>query len=264
MEKIQFQHIKIEFPESSGGNIPGNYAIISLNRPDKLNAITVQTLEEIVVALNSMELKSEIKCVMLRGTKDFTKKPSFSTGADLTSPFKPGIKPNIPIHMTYAMYLFHNRFNMIEQFPKPLIGAIDGYALGGGCELSLVCDIIIASKRSTFGFAEILRGIFPAGGGTQRMARNIGLARATRMLFFGERISAEQMYQWGYVHFLVENDEFEDFILKIMEKISSLSPKFLYSIKKSLKFGTQAPLKIGSQIVELGSGLFPPIKDNEK
>jgi len=264
MEKHQFQHIKVELPEISGGNIPRNYAIISLNRPDKLNAITVQTLEEIVVALYSMELDSEINCVMLRGTKHFTKKPSFSTGADLSSPFKPGIKPNIPIHMTYAMYLFHKSFNIIEQFPKPLIAAIDGFALGGGCELSLVCDIIVASKRSTFGFSEILRGIFPAGGGTQRMVRHIGLARATRMLFFGERFSAEQMHKWGYVHFLVKNENFEDFIIKIMEKISSLSTKSQYVAKKTLKFGTQAPLKIGSKIAELGAGLNPPSDKSEE
>jgi enoyl-CoA hydratase/carnithine racemase len=262
MEKYEFQHINIELPESKGGTIHGDYAIISLNRPDKLNAITVQTLEEIVIALNSMELDSKINCVMLRGTKNFTKKPSFSTGADLSSPFKPGIKPNIPIHMTYAMYLFHKSFNIIEQFPKPLIAAIDGFALGGGCELSLVCDIIIASKRSTFGFSEILRGIFPAGGGTQRMVRHIGLARATRMLFFGERFSAEQMYKWGYVHFLVENDNFEGFIIKIMEKMSSFSTKSQYIAKKTLKFGTQAALKIGSQIAELGAGLT--ISSDEK
>jgi hypothetical protein len=117
MEKYEFQHINIELPESKGGTIHGDYAIISLNRPDKLNAITVQTLEEIVIALNSMELDSKINCVMLRGTKNFTKKPSFSTGADLSSPFKPGIKPNIPIHMTYAMYLFHKSFNISEN-PK--------------------------------------------------------------------------------------------------------------------------------------------------
>jgi enoyl-CoA hydratase/carnithine racemase len=94
-EKFHFKHIKIEQPEECGGKIKGNYSIISLNRPNKLNAITVQSLEEIVTALYSMEL----------------------------NPFKPGIKPNIPIHMTYAMHLFHKQFNLMEQFPKPLAAA---------------------------------------------------------------------------------------------------------------------------------------------
>ncbi|TFF93964.1 MAG: enoyl-CoA hydratase/isomerase family protein, partial [Promethearchaeota archaeon] len=147
--KQEYSHIKVEFPKSEGGNIEGNYAVISLNRPDKLNAITLKTLREIVNALESMELNSNIRCVVLRGTKNYTKKPSFSTGADLSNPFEPGIKPNIPIHMSYAITLLHNCFDQMEKFPKPLICAVDGFALGGGCELSLVCDMVIASKRST-------------------------------------------------------------------------------------------------------------------
>ncbi|MFO7794878.1 MAG: enoyl-CoA hydratase/isomerase family protein [Promethearchaeati archaeon] len=258
----EYSHIKVEFPKSEGGNIEENYAVISLNRPDKLNAITLITLREIVNALESMELNSNIRCVVLRGTKNYTKKPSFSTGADLSNPFEPGIKPNIPIHMTYAITLLHTCFDLIEKFPKPLICAVDGFALGGGCELSLVCDIIIASKRSTFGFAEILRGIFPSGGGTQRIVRNLGFARSLEMLYFGKRYSAEEMFKWGYVSFIAEDgEEFENLVHEKAKELGNSTTTSLSIIKKCLRFGTQVPISIGLQFEQLGFGVNSAASD---
>jgi len=95
------------------------------------------------------------------------------------------------------MYLRHKYYDLIEEFPKPLIAAVDGYALGGGLELVLVCDLVIASKRSQFSFPEIKRGIFPANGGTQRMIRHLGKMRLNRMMYFGEYFSASEMYEWA-------------------------------------------------------------------
>jgi len=258
----EYSHIKVKVPKSEGGNIEGNYAVISLNRPDKLNAITLKTLREIVNALESMELNSNIRCVVLRGTKNYTKKPSFSTGADLSNPFEPGIKPNIPIHMTYAITLLHTCFDLIEKFPKPLICAVDGFALGGGCELSLACDIVIASKRSTFGFAEILRGIFPSGGGTQRIVRNLGFARSLEMLYFGKRYSAEEMFKWGYVSFIAkEGEEFENLVHEKAKELGNSATTSLSVIKKCLKFGTQVPISIGLQFEQLGFGVNSAASD---
>jgi len=258
----EYSHIKVESPKSEGGNVEGNYAVISLNRPDKLNAITLKTLREIVNALESMELNSNIRCVVLRGTKNYTKKPSFSTGADLSNPFEPGIKPNIPIHMTYAITLLHTCFDLIEKFPKPLICAVDGFALGGGCELSLVCDIVIASKRSTFGFAEILRGIFPSGGGTQRIVRNLGFARSLEMLYFGKRYSAEEMFKWGYVSFIAEEgEEFENLVHEKAKELGNSATTSLSIIKKCLRFGTQVPISIGLQFEQLGFGVNSAASD---
>jgi len=255
-EKNKYEHIKVDLPKNCGGAIDANYAVISLNRPEKLNAITVKTLREIVNALESMELNPDIRCVVLRGTKEYTKKPAFSTGADLSNPFEPGIKPNIPIHMTYAITLLHNCFDRIESFPKPLIAAVDGYALGGGCELSLVCDIIIASQRSVFGFAEILRGIFPSGGGTQRMVRNIGFARSNKMLYFGVSYSAKEMYELGYVSFMAkEGDEFEELVHEKAKILGNSATTAISIIKKCLKFGTEIPLSIGLQFEQLGFGV---------
>lgn len=246
----EYQHIKVEKVEE------GNYAVIIMNRPDKLNALQTLTLKEIHEALESMEMDSSIRCVVLRGTKDFTKKPAFSSGADLAAPMGTGIKMNIPAHMQHAMYTKHKYYDLIEEFPKPLIAAVDGYALGGGCELTLVCDLVIASKRSFFGFPEILRGIFPANGGTQRMARHIGVARATKMIYFGERVSAQDMYDWGYVSFLgEEGEEFEKLVHEKASWLGNAATTSLYVIKKAVKFGTQVPLKVGLMFEQFGFGI---------
>ncbi len=255
-EGKKYEHIKIEWPNTKeGGTIDGNYAVISLNRPDKLNALQVQTVKEVYEALESMEIDPEIRCVVLRGTKDFTKKPAFSSGADLAAPMAPELKMNIPIHMTHAMYMRHKYYDLIEEFPKPLIAAVDGYAFGGGCELSLVCDLVIASERSEFGFPEIERGIFPANGGTQRMARHIGLARTMKMLYFGQRESAKTMFDWGYVSFLVEDEKFENVVHEKAKWLGNAATTSLMVIKRAAKFGTQVPLKIGLQFEQLGFGV---------
>ncbi|MFX1401955.1 MAG: enoyl-CoA hydratase/isomerase family protein, partial [Promethearchaeota archaeon] len=159
VESKKYEHIKIEKVEEN------NYAVISINRPEKLNALQNQTLMEIAEALESMQVDQKVRCVVLRGIKEFTKKPAFSAGADLAARGSQNLDPENLRHQSHAMYIRHKYYNLIEEFPKPLIAAIDGYALGGGFELVLVCDISIASKRSTFGFPEIQRGIFPANGG---------------------------------------------------------------------------------------------------
>ena len=267
-EQKKFDHILVELPREvdKDGNviregIDGNYAVISINRPDKLNAIQHKTIKEIADALVDLELNSEVRCVVLRGTKDYTKKPSFSTGADLSSPLDPRIKPNIPAHMTLLIHQYHRSFDSMDAFPKPLLAAVDGYALGGGSELALICDLIISSKRSVFGFSEIQRGIFPSAGGTQRMIRNIGLARATQMLFLGEQHSAEQMYEWGFVNFLVENDKFEERVHEIAKKIGNSATTSLMVIKKCIRFGSQVPLNVGLQLEQLGFGVNSAAED---
>ena len=250
MSEKKYEHIIVEKNEE------GNYAVISLNRPDKLNALHNPLLKELVDALEPMELDPGIRCVVLRGTKNITKKPAFSSGADLSAGMGGGVKPNIPAHMSHAMHVKHRYYDWIEGFNKPLIAAVDGYAFGGGCELTLVCDIVIATKRSEFGFPEILRGIFPANGGTQRMARRIGLNRAIRMCYFGERISAEQMLDWGYVSFISEDgEEFEKLIQEKASWLGHAATTSLYVIKKATKYGTQAALNVGLVFEQLGFGV---------
>jgi enoyl-CoA hydratase/3-hydroxyacyl-CoA dehydrogenase len=250
-----YEHIKIEkVPDS-------NYAIIIINRPDKLNALQNQTLSEIAEALQSMDADQSIRCVVLRGTKEFTKKRAFSAGADLSDRGSADLDPDNLRHQSHAMYRRQKYYDLIEEFPKPLIAAIDGYALGGGFELVLVCDISIASKRSIFGFPEIQRGIFPANGGTQRLIKNLGKMRVKRMMFFGEHYTAEQMFEWGVISFVVDDDKFEDFVHERASWLGNAATNSLFLIKKAIDYGTQIPLRIGLQFEQMGYAINSRSKD---
>lgn len=250
-----FKHVKIERIEDE------NYAIISINRPDKLNSLQNQTLKEIAEALETVEVDQSVRCVILRGTKEFTKKPAFSAGADLSARGTSDLNPKNLRHQSHAMYRRHKYYNLIEEFPKPLIAAIDGYALGGGFELVLVCDISIASKRSIFGFPEIQRGIFPANGGTQRLIINLGKMRVKRMMFFGEHYTAEQMFEWGVISFVVDDDKFEDFVHERASWLGNAATNSLFLIKKSINYGTQSPQNIGLQFEQMGYAINSRSKD---
>ena len=198
---------------------------------------------------------------MLRGTKEYLKKPAFSAGADLSDRGSADLDPDNLRHQSHAMYRRHKYYNLIEAFPKPIIAAIDGYALGGGFELVLVCDISIASKRSLFGFPEIQRGIFPANGGTQRLIRNLGKMRVKRMMFFGEHYTAEQMFEWGVISFVVDDDKFEDFVHERASWLGNAPTNSLFLIKKSIDYGTQTPLNIGLQFEQMGYAINSRSKD---
>ncbi len=255
MTEKQFEHIKIEMEKEN------HYAIISINRPERLNALQTKTLAEIAEALEEMALDKSVRCVVLRGSKEFTKKPAFSAGADLSARGHPDIDPKNLMDQTHAMYLRHKHYDTIERFPKTLIAAVDGYALGGGFELVLVCDIVIASKRSSFGFPEIKRGIAPFNGGTQRLVRNIGKIRAKTIIFFGDHYTAEEMYNWGLVSFLVDDDKFEAVVHEKASWIGNAATKSLFVIKKAIDYGTQAPLNLGLQFEYLGYAVNSQSKD---
>ena len=254
-EEKKFEHVKIEKVED------GNYAILSINRPDKLNALQNQTLREIAEALETVEVDKTVRCVVLRGVREYTKKPAFSAGADLAARGGPVLDYTNLRHRSHAMYLRHKYYNLIEEFPKPLIAAVDGYALGGGLELVLVCDIAIASKRSQFGFPEIKRGIFPGNGGTQRMIRQIGKMRVNRMMYFGEHFSASEMYEWGFISFLVDDDKFEEFVQEKAVRLGNAPTNALFVIKKCVQYGTQVPLNVGLQFEHWGYALNVLSKD---
>ncbi len=254
-EEKKFEHVKIEKV------VDGNYAILSINRPDRLNALQNQTLREIAEALETVEVDTSVRCVVIRGTKDYTKKPAFSAGADLSARGSSDLDPNLFRHQSRAMYRRHKYYNLIEEFPKPLIAAVDGFALGGGLELVLVCDLVIASKRSQFGFPEIKRGIFPGNGGTQRMIRNLGKMRVNRMMYFGEHFTAEQMNEWGFISFLVDDEKFEEFVHEKASWLGNAPTNSLFVIKKCVQYGTQIPLNIGLQFEYLSYALNSTSKD---
>lgn len=258
-----YQHILLELPtvkDDQGnvvreGTIDGNYAVISINRPDRLNALTELTVSEISSALRKLETDQSVRAVVLRGTKTITKKPAFSAGADLGAAFNKELNPSITWHMALAMRIRHREYDEMEQFSKPLIAAVDGFALGGGCELVLCCDIVIASDRSKFGLPEIQRGILPANGGVTRLASRIGVNRALKMGFFGEPIDAQTALDWGLASWVAPaGEEFEKLVHEKAKWLGEAATTALFVIKKCMKFGTRYE-QLGLMMEQMGFGL---------
>ena len=268
---MEYGHIRVDYPiikDDEGnitkGTIDGNYAVIVLNRPDRLNALTEQTVSEITHALRGFEVDSNVRAVVIRGTKDFTKKPAFSAGADLGAAFSKGLNPGIPMHMSQAMRNRHRDYDEIEQFSKPLVAAVDGFAYGGGCEIVLCCDLVIASDRAKFGLPESNRGIFPANGGVTRMAARVGLNRAMEIAMFGEPLSGEKALEWGLVNWMAPaGDEFEKLVHEKASWLGNAATTALFVIKKCVKFGTRN-IQLGTIMEQMGFGINSASSDSKE
>jgi len=208
--------------------------IVTLNRPDSMNALSMKLKEELSKVFDEMEKDPEVKVVILTGgTK------CFCAGAD--------IKERASSEMTTAGFYFsqratHTLFNKIENLSKPVIAAISGVAVGGGCELTLVCDLRIASETARFGLPEVKIAVMPAGGGTQRLPRLIGVTKAKELLFMGDFVDAQEAFRLGLVNKVVPVDglmgEAKDFARKLAER-PPLSIKFL---KRTVNVGMQLDL----------------------
>ena len=156
-------------------------ATIQLNRPEVLNALSEELMDELVAALESLDNDTEIRCIVLTGNEK-----AVAAGADIKKSF---------VDATPASMLAHDlttRWERVRRIRKPIIAAVSGYCLGGGCELAMTCDIIVASETAQFGQPEINLGIIPGAGGTQRLTRVVGKYRAMEMILTGRRVKADE------------------------------------------------------------------------
>ncbi len=197
--------------------------IIKLNRPDKMNAINMEMISELYDVFNKMESDGNVRCVIVTGNEKF-----FSAGADIEGLME--IKTVPDSRRFVASY--QNLFKYISRFTKPTIAAIRGYALGGGFELAISCDLLIASKGTKLGVPEVKLGALPGGGGASRLPKLVGEKVAKEMLFLGEPLSANRMYELGLVNIITENDDLDSTALKIGEKLSKLPFKAINEMKK--------------------------------
>lgn len=189
----------------------GRVALITLNRPKALNALNSQTMEELVQATGELDGDTGVGCIVLTGSEQ-----AFAAGADIKE---------MSSQSATDMYM-SNFFAHWENFTRvktPIIAAVSGYALGGGCELAMMCDIIIASESAKFGQPEINLGVIPGMGGSQRLTRAIGKSKAMEMCLTGRMMGAEEAERSGLVSRVVANDELLDEALKTAETIASKS-----------------------------------------
>ncbi|QIW22920.1 3-hydroxyacyl-CoA dehydrogenase/enoyl-CoA hydratase family protein [Sulfolobus sp. S-194] len=228
-------------------------AWVILNRPERLNALNMELIVELNKALDELENDSRVRVVILSGSGR-----AFSAGADVTSFLT--LKPIDVIRFRSLRELT----NKIQFYTKPVIAAINGYALGGGLEIAMACDIRIASENSTLGQPEINLGIIPGAGGTQRLPRLVGKGRAKLLIYTGDMVSAKDAYKMGLVDLVVPSNRFEEEVRRIALKIAEKSPLSLLAAKLAIELGYEANIFSGEYLESSLFGLLFTTKDVEE
>ncbi len=213
----------------------GRIAVMTINRPDKLNALNIKTRHEMAEALDELRNDEEVRIVIVTGAGD----KSFVAGADINE-----FAGRTAVQQR-AIMRARSILTAAEDFPKPLIAMINGFCLGGGCELALSCDIRVASEKARFGQPEINLGIIPGGGGTQRLTRLIGEGKAMQMILTGEMIDAQEAYRLGLVNEVHPHAELESKTMELANKIAEKSPVALAMAKTAVKNAARMNLREG-------------------
>ena len=210
-------------------------AIITINRPEKRNALNIKTREEGAHVLDELREDESIRVVIFTGAGD----KAFVAGADIAE-----FAGRTAITQREVM-LGRSLFTAIDSFPKPVIAMVNGYCLGGGCELALACDIRIASDKASFGQPEINLGIIPGGGGTQRLTRLIGEGKAMELILTGDIIDAQTAYNLGLVNTVVPAADLEARTMELANRIAEKSPVALRMAKEAVKLASRSNLDEG-------------------
>ena len=183
--------------------------LIRLNRPDVLNALNIELMSEVIEALEAFDKDAETGCMVLTGNAK-----AFAAGADIKE-MADASAVEMLLRDQFA------KWDRIRKIKKPIIAAVSGFALGGGCELAMTCDMIIASESAKFGQPEINLAVMPGAGGTQRLTKAIGKARAMEMILTGKMFTAKEMFIAGLVTRVVDNDVYLDEAIELAKEISS-------------------------------------------
>lgn len=210
-------------------------ATITFNKPEQRNALDVSIRQDFVSALDQLAADSEVRVLIVTGAGD----KAFAAGADIKA-FS-SAKVTDTLDKAYALGSL-GMFKKLENFDKPTIAAVNGVALGGGCEFAMCCDIRIASETARFGQPEINLGIMPGAGGSQRLPRIVGLGRAKELCYTGDIIDAAEAYRLGLVNKVVPADKLMATARELAAKIASKSPLVLKYLKRSLNMSWQAEL----------------------
>ncbi len=211
----------------------GAVGLARLNRPDARNALSPELLEELAAVCERWDADEEIRCIVIAGSDEW-----FAAGADIRAMATRTLVETL----TAPAARFWERLAGVR---TPLIAAVSGFALGGGCELALSCDMIVASETAEFGQPEILLGIIPGGGGTQRLARVIGKQRAMELVLTGRRISAEEARSFGIVNSVAAKTEWLDTALELADVVARRPPLAVRFGKQAVLAAEEMPLSAG-------------------
>lgn len=213
-----------------------NIAVLSINRPDALNALNYDTLTDIKTAIKALSEDEEVAVVIITGAGE----KAFVAGADIKE-----MRDMTPLEARQFMLYGQSVFNMIDSLPKPTIAAVNGFALGGGTELALSCDMILASEKARFGLPEVTLGIHPGFGGTQRLPRLIGAAKAKELIFTGKMIGAAEAEKVGLVNKVVAPDTLHEEAKALAEDILKNGQVAIRLVKSAINAGLDTTLEKG-------------------
>jgi enoyl-CoA hydratase len=207
--------------------------IVTLNRPKELNALNFHLVNELADALEAFDRDDEIRCIVLTGAGE----KAFAAGADIKE-----MSDKSPIDMMLGGF---ESWNRIRNVHTPLIAAVGGYALGGGCELAMHCDMIVASENARFGQPEIKLGVIPGAGGTQRLARTFGKYRTMEMVLTGANFTAQEMADHGLVNRLVPKGEHLTEAVKLAKVVAAQPPLAVRLAKDAVLAAFETTLEQG-------------------
>lgn len=208
--------------------------LLTLNRPKQLNALNDGLMDELTAALDTFEADSDIACILITGSDK-----AFAAGADIEA-----MKDWTYIDVFQADYIT-GRWERVKSCRKPVIAAVAGYALGGGCELAMMCDIVIAADNAIFGQPEIKLGVLPGAGGTQRLPRAVGKAKAMDLCLTARNLSAEEAERAGLISRVVPTAMLREEALACAQKIAAYSLPVLMMIKESVNRAFEGSLDEG-------------------
>lgn len=212
---------------------PAGYAVVQLNRPEVLNAINIRLMEELVGALEALDSDQDIRCIVITGNER-----AFAAGADIKE-----MSDATAVEMLQRDQFA--RWDRIRKVKKPIIAAVSGFALGGGCELMMTCDIVIASETARIGQPEINIGVMPGAGGTQRLTRAVGKVKAMEMVLTGTMITAQEALQWGLVNKVVP-------VEFCLEEAKSLAREIAQKPPLAVRLAKESVLKAFDTTIEGG------------
>lgn len=225
---MEFKNIKQQINE-------GIFLII-IDRPKSLNALNLETLKEIDQVLEEVIENDEVKVAIITGAGD----KAFVAGADIFE-----MKDMTPLKAKEYAVLGQKVFRKIELMKKPVIAAVNGYALGGGCELAMACDIRIASHNAKFGQPEVGLGIIPGFGGTQRLSRIVGMSKAKELIYTGDMINADEALRIGLISKLVDQEKLLEEAHNIAKKIMSKGMIAVGLAKEAINIGANVDIETG-------------------
>ena len=231
----------------------GKVAIIQLNRPKAMNSIDPETEVELKKAWDEFQTDPNLWVAIFTGTGE----KAFCTGSDL--------KKTMPPKESFAQITLNGsgKRNFVPPFSqyKPIICAVNGYCLGGGLEMALMCDFIIGSESSSYGLTEVKIGSMPGLGGTQRLSRRIPYSAAMKMLLTAERIDAQEAFRLGLIAEVVPNDQLLDRAIELAEKICENAPLSVRAVKMAVNEGLEMNLEQGISFENLAWGMLRDTKD---